>query len=175
MASWARRNHPGGRRTGACHSGSGWRRGRRPPRRWAKACGQGFIGELLVARGLGRPQGAPLQPLGDARHERTQIVGIDAGGLIAGNEMPEDEVDLRIAGRRVAPAVRLTCRPRASKTRASDYGSLASQGDGVGAWRMAPRCSIRKLRRCGNAPLSDMPAPDSSISACRVRDTRCFT
>ena len=76
----------------------GFRRGE------AKARRQRLIGELLVARGVGRPQGAPLRPLGDARHERAQVVGIDAGGLIAGDEMREDEINLRIAGHRVAPA-----------------------------------------------------------------------
>jgi hypothetical protein len=61
--------------------------------------------------------------LGDAPHERTQVVGINAGGLITGNEMREDEINLRIAGHRVAPADAASAAGRAAPRSPSSRAS----------------------------------------------------
>lgn len=53
-------------------------------------------GKPLVACGLHRSAAAPLLPAADALHQFPQVVRIDAGRLIARNEMREDQVDLRI-------------------------------------------------------------------------------
>ena len=62
----------------------------------AVALGFRFLAQRLVARAFLRPQAAPVLPPRHPRHQRTQIVRVDAGGLVAWNEVREDQIDLRV-------------------------------------------------------------------------------
>jgi len=55
-----------------------------------------FLAQCLVARAFLRPEAAPVLPLRYPRHQRAQIVRVDAGGLVAWNEVREDQIDLRV-------------------------------------------------------------------------------
>src|SRR6185436_7907520 len=89
----------------------------------AIALGFRFLAQRLVARAFLRPETAPVRPLRHPRHQRAQIVRVDAGGLVARNEVREDQIDLRVTLHRRAYLFAFGDRRRTIRDR--DHRSLA--------------------------------------------------